>query len=33
VEGMMRAVRGSSKEFCAACFDGNYPTPLPAEER
>ncbi len=28
VEGMMRAVRGSAKEFCAACFDGNYPTPL-----
>ncbi len=28
VDGMMRAVRGSSKEFCAACFDGNYPTPL-----
>lgn len=28
VEGMMNAVRGSAKEFCAACFDGNYPTPL-----
>lgn len=28
VEGMMRAVRGDSKEFCAACFDGNYPTPI-----
>jgi amidophosphoribosyltransferase len=28
VEGMMRAVNGSSKEFCAACFDGNYPTPI-----
>ncbi len=26
VEGMMRAVHGSGKEFCAACFDGNYPT-------
>ncbi len=33
VEGMMRAVRGSAKEFCAACFDGNYPTPLPDVER
>lgn len=33
VEGMMRAVKGSSKEFCAACFDGNYPTPLPRVER
>ncbi len=28
VEGMMAAVRGNSKEFCAACFDGNYPTPI-----
>jgi amidophosphoribosyltransferase len=28
VEGMMRAVNGSPKEFCAACFDGNYPTPI-----
>lgn len=28
VEGMMRAVNGSEKQFCAACFDGNYPTPL-----
>lgn len=26
VEGMMRAVRGDEREFCAACFDGNYPT-------
>ncbi len=26
VDGMMRAVRGSKNEFCAACFDGNYPT-------
>jgi amidophosphoribosyltransferase len=28
VEGMMKAVNGNEKEFCAACFDGNYPTPL-----
>ena len=28
VEGMMKAVKGNSKEFCAACFDGNYPTPI-----
>jgi amidophosphoribosyltransferase len=28
VEGMMRAVNGTPKEFCAACFDGNYPTPV-----
>jgi amidophosphoribosyltransferase len=28
VEGMFRAVHGNAKEFCAACFDGNYPTPV-----
>lgn len=28
IEGMMRAVSGTSSEFCAACFDGKYPTPL-----
>ncbi len=28
VEGMMKAVQGNTKEFCAACFDGNYPTPI-----
>lgn len=28
IEGMMSAVKGSSSEFCAACFDGKYPTPL-----
>lgn len=28
VEGMMEAVRGSKSEFCAACFDGKYPTPI-----
>jgi amidophosphoribosyltransferase len=28
VEGMMKAVRGNQKEFCATCFDGNYPTPI-----
>jgi amidophosphoribosyltransferase len=33
VEGMMRAVKGSSKEFCAACFDGQYPTALPKQQR
>ncbi len=27
-EGMMRGVGGTRSEFCAACFDGNYPTPL-----
>lgn len=33
VEGMMRAVKGNEKEFCAACFDGNYPTPIEAPEQ
>ena len=28
VEGMMRAVRGDKDQFCAACFDGKYPTPI-----
>ncbi len=28
VEGMFRAVHGNASEFCAACFDGNYPTPI-----
>lgn len=28
VEGMMKAVNGRSDEFCAACFDGRYPTDL-----
>lgn len=26
IEGMMEAVKGSKKDFCAACFDGDYPT-------
>lgn len=29
VDGLVQAVRGSKEEFCAACFDGNYPTPIP----
>ena len=28
VDGMMEAVRGSTKDFCAACFSGEYPTPV-----
>lgn len=31
IEGMMEAVKGSKKEFCAACFDGDYPTPVTEE--
>lgn len=28
IEGMLKAVDGSKKEFCAACFDQDYPTEL-----
>jgi amidophosphoribosyltransferase len=28
IEGMMRAVNGDHTQFCAACFDGKYPTEL-----
>ncbi|MCC7405557.1 MAG: amidophosphoribosyltransferase [Bdellovibrionales bacterium] len=28
IEGMMRAVGASKVGFCAACFDGQYPTPV-----
>ncbi|MCB0408254.1 MAG: amidophosphoribosyltransferase [Bdellovibrionales bacterium] len=28
IEGMLRAVKGEPKEYCAACFDGKYPTDL-----
>ncbi len=28
IEGMLKAVKGSSKDFCAACFDEKYPTDL-----
>ena len=28
----MRAIgRGTSKEFCRACFDGSYPVPVPQQ--
>ena len=27
-EGMMKAVQGDHSQFCAACFDGRYPTEL-----
>ena len=29
VEGAMRSVRGLAEGFCAACFTGNYPIPVP----
>ncbi len=25
IEGLLRAVQGSNKNYCTACFDGNYP--------
>jgi amidophosphoribosyltransferase len=28
IEGMMKAVNGDHSQFCAACFDGRYPTEL-----
>jgi amidophosphoribosyltransferase len=28
VEGLLKAVRADSKTFCAACFDGKYPTAI-----
>ncbi len=33
IEGMMEAVKGSKKDFCAACFDGDYPTEVPASDQ
>ncbi len=28
IEGMFKALKSESNTFCAACFDGNYPTPI-----
>lgn len=28
IDGMMKAVRGKGSDYCAACFDGKYPTEL-----
>ncbi|MDX9732047.1 MAG: amidophosphoribosyltransferase, partial [Bdellovibrionales bacterium] len=28
IQGLMEAVQGESGGYCAACFDGKYPTPL-----
>lgn len=28
IEGLFKAIQGRHNEFCAACFDGRYPTPL-----
>lgn len=32
LEGLLRAVGGEAEGFCAACFNGKYPTELPPEE-
>jgi amidophosphoribosyltransferase len=29
LEGMIEAAGGNKKEFCTACFDGNYPLEVP----
>jgi amidophosphoribosyltransferase len=32
IPGLMRAIgRGTSDEFCRACFDGSYPVPVPQQ--
>jgi amidophosphoribosyltransferase len=32
IPGLMRAIgRGTSQEFCRACFDGSYPVPVPQQ--
>jgi amidophosphoribosyltransferase len=32
IPGLMRAIgRGTSAEFCRACFDGSYPVPVPQQ--
>ncbi|MBX2986420.1 MAG: amidophosphoribosyltransferase [Bdellovibrionaceae bacterium] len=28
IEGLFKATQGGHNQFCAACFDGEYPTPL-----
>ena len=30
--GLFESVKGSGQEFCAACFDEKYPTPVPSIE-
>jgi amidophosphoribosyltransferase len=32
IPGLMRAIgRGTSEQFCRACFDGSYPVPVPQQ--
>jgi amidophosphoribosyltransferase len=28
VEGLLRAIKGSERDHCLACFTGRYPLPL-----
>lgn len=32
IEGLFKAIKRGHNEFCAACFDGEYPTPLYRDE-
>jgi amidophosphoribosyltransferase len=32
LEGMVAATGGAKTEFCRACFDGEYPIPIPEEQ-
>jgi amidophosphoribosyltransferase len=33
IDGLSRAVGLSKDQFCLACFDGNYPLPIPDHVR
>jgi amidophosphoribosyltransferase len=32
LEKMMEVLENGKKKFCSACFDGNYPVPIPDKE-
>ncbi len=32
LQGLLESVKGTEQEFCSACFDEKYPTPIPAFE-
>jgi amidophosphoribosyltransferase len=33
LDGMLRAMGGEPKEFCHACFSGQYPTEIPEDTK
>jgi amidophosphoribosyltransferase len=33
IDGLVRATDQPASRLCSACFDGNYPIPLPADAR